>query len=96
MKEISNMNVPEYMMPGFMTFVLMTIALQVLTIFTAFGIRWILRANALEMELREQRQKNAEAEVAWLKTSLTRISFSTLLTTSLDLRPWILRKHRMP
>ena len=79
MKEISNMNVPEYMMPGFMTFVLMTIALQVLTIFTAFGIRWILRANALEMELREQRQKNAEAEVAWLKNQLNpHFLFNTL------------------
>jgi len=52
---------------------------QVLFIFLAIGIRYILRSNDIQMQLQEERRKTAEAELVWLKNQLNpHFLFNTL------------------
>ncbi len=52
---------------------------QVLFVFLAIGIRYILRSNDIQMQLQEERRKTSEAELTWLKHQLNpHFLFNTL------------------
>ncbi|MCR4860673.1 MAG: histidine kinase [Bacteroidales bacterium] len=52
---------------------------QILFIFLAIGIRYILRSNDIQMQLQEERRKAAEAELVWLKNQINpHFLFNTL------------------
>lgn len=64
---------------GYTTFVAGMVLLDLFGIVTALGIRHLMRKNKIEMQLREEQQKNAEAELAWLKNQLNpHFLFNTL------------------
>ena len=52
---------------------------QVLFVFLAIGIRFIVRSNDIQLQLQEERRKTAEAELTWLKNQLNpHFLFNTL------------------
>ena len=52
---------------------------QVLFVFLAIGIRYILRSNDIQMQLQEEKRKASEAELTWLKQQLNpHFLFNTL------------------
>ena len=52
---------------------------QVLFVFLAIGIRYIIRSNDIQMQLQEERRKTTEAELTWLKNQLNpHFLFNTL------------------
>ena len=52
---------------------------QVLFVFLAIGIRYIVRSHDIQLQLQEERRKTAEAELTWLKNQLNpHFLFNTL------------------
>jgi len=52
---------------------------QVLFVFLAIGIRYIIRSNDIQMQLQEERRKATEAELTWLRNQLNpHFLFNTL------------------
>ncbi|MBQ7421921.1 MAG: histidine kinase [Prevotella sp.] len=55
------------------------ILLDIFAIALPLGIRHLMRLNDIEMQLKEEKQRNAEAELAWLKNQLNpHFLFNTL------------------
>lgn len=59
-----------YVHAGFNMFRGIIILIDFTTVGLALGIRYIMKAGRVELELRETKQKNAEAELMWLKNQL--------------------------
>lgn len=59
-----------YVHAGMNMFVGVVLIMNLFMVGFAVGVRYIVRANRMEMQLNEVRQKNAEAELAWLRNQL--------------------------
>ncbi len=59
-----------YVHAGLNMFVAIVLIMNIIIVGLAIGIRYIMRANHIEMQLQEVKQKNAEAELAWLRNQL--------------------------
>ena len=59
--------------------ILMLLVLEIMVILLALGIRSVMRSNEARMQLEEEKRKNAEAELTWLKHQLNpHFLFNTL------------------
>jgi sensor histidine kinase YesM len=64
---------------GFYSFLVTLLILNVLIASCAIGFRYIMNWSDMQMQLKEEKQKNAEAELAWLKNQLNpHFLFNTL------------------
>lgn len=64
---------------GFYSIAMGAFFTNILVVACATGFRYIIRWNDMQMRLKEERQKNAEAELAWLKNQLNpHFLFNTL------------------
>lgn len=64
---------------GFYSVAIGAFFMNILIVACATGLRYIIRWNDMQMRLKEERQKNAEAELAWLKNQLNpHFLFNTL------------------
>lgn len=64
---------------GFYSMAIGAFFVNILIAGCATGFRYIIRWNDMQMKLKEERQKNAEAELAWLKNQLNpHFLFNTL------------------
>lgn len=59
-----------YVHAGLNMFVCIVLLMNIFIVGLAIGIRYIMRANKMELQLKEAKQKNAEAELAWLRNQL--------------------------
>lgn len=67
------------MRSGFFMSIFFVIIIGVIVVSFAVGVRYIMRLNELQMALKEEKQRNAEAELAWLKNQLNpHFLFNTL------------------
>lgn len=65
--------------PAFWSIVGVAFLFSILLIGCATGFRYIIRWNNMQMRLKEEKQRNAEAELAWLKSQLNpHFLFNTL------------------
>lgn len=71
--------IPEEWRSGFYMAAFGAFFLDVLVLGCAVGMRYVVRWSDMQMALKEERQKNAEAELAWLKNQLNpHFLFNTL------------------
>lgn len=74
-----HMDIPEEWRSGFYMAAFGAFFLDVLVLGCAVGMRYVVRWSDMQMALKEERQKNAEAELAWLKNQLNpHFLFNTL------------------
>lgn len=59
-----------YVHAGLNMFVGIVLIMNIIIVGLAVGVRYVIRANRMEMQLQEVKQKNAEAELAWLRNQL--------------------------
>lgn len=59
-----------YIHAGMNMFIAVVLIMNVIVVGLAIGVRYVMRANRMEMQLKEVKQKNAEAELAWLRNQL--------------------------
>jgi len=59
-----------YVLAGLNMFVCIILLMNIFIVGLAIGIRYIMRVNKMELQLKEVKQKNAEAELAWLRNQL--------------------------
>jgi hypothetical protein len=70
---------PIYARAGYYTFVTIFLMLNVMFVGCALGLRYAMRWSDMQRQLNEQKQKNAEAELNWLKNQLNpHFLFNTL------------------
>ena len=67
-------DLPDYFRAGYTSLMIVTLLLCLMAIGIALSIRYMIRRS-------ERKQKEVEAELAWLKTRLIRISFLIRSTT---------------
>ena len=63
-------SLPIYARAGYYTYMTVFIVLNILTVGTALGLRYIIRLDDIQRKINEQKQKNTEAELYWLKNQL--------------------------
>ncbi len=72
-------SLPIYARAGYYTYITIFIVLNFLIVGCALGLRYIVRLNDIQRKLNEQKQKNTEAELNWLKNQLNpHFLFNTL------------------
>lgn len=59
-----------YVHAGLNMFIAIVVIMDIVIVGLAIGIRYVMRVNRMEMQLQEVKQKNAEAELAWLRNQL--------------------------
>ena len=70
---------PEMAGPGYYSYAIVPIVLHIFTALGALSIRHLSRMHEVELQIKEQQQKNTAAELAWLKNQLNpHFLFNTL------------------
>jgi hypothetical protein len=70
---------PIYVRLGYYTYVTIYLMLNVMFVACALGLRYMMRWAEMQRQLEEQKQKNTEAELNWLKNQLNpHFLFNTL------------------
>lgn len=70
---------PEKMRAGLYMGIFAVLLINVLVVISAVGARYAIRWNEMQIALKEEKQRNAEAELAWLKNQLNpHFLFNTL------------------
>lgn len=70
---------PIYARAGYYTYVTIYLMLNVMLVAGALGLRYMMRWAEMQRQLEEQKQKNTEAELNWLKNQLNpHFLFNTL------------------
>ena len=73
------LRINKEMRPGYLSVTAMSFFVNIMVIGCATGFRYTIRWNDMQMRLKEEKQKNAEAELTWLKSQLNpHFLFNTL------------------
>lgn len=72
-------NLPTDYRAGYFSYIIMVLVLDILAAGCALGIRHLMRLNEIQILIKEEKQRNAEAELAWLKSQINpHFLFNTL------------------
>jgi hypothetical protein len=73
------LHIDKDMRPGYLAVTAMSFFVNIMVVGCATGFRYTIRWNDMQMRLKEEKQKNTEAELTWLKSQLNpHFLFNTL------------------